>query len=223
MSGVSPTMASGAIDCGLSPTSRGGQFSRKLVPAPLGPRQDEGAADAVRASVLSSVSIRTFALPSARRRSSKHIAITLPTKRLTAGTATSSRGSRWESQVQFPRGRACANARAATGGDQAGEIDRRPRNSESRFLAEIAPRSAPLHPVTPLRYLQEQCDLQRILVGETGFEPATARPPAGCATRLRHSPLFSSSEAGDGNRTRPKSLEGSCATTTLRPRADSQG
>ena len=27
------------------------------------------------------------------------------------------------------------------------------------------------------------------LVGETGFEPATARPPAGCATRLRHSPI----------------------------------
>jgi hypothetical protein len=25
-------------------------------------------------------------------------------------------------------------------------------------------------------------------VGEAGFEPATARPPAGCATRLRHSP-----------------------------------
>jgi hypothetical protein len=30
------------------------------------------------------------------------------------------------------------------------------------------------------------------LVGETGFEPATARPPAGCATRLRHSPWLSS-------------------------------
>ncbi len=29
------------------------------------------------------------------------------------------------------------------------------------------------------------------MVGETGFEPATARPPAGCATRLRHSPLAS--------------------------------
>jgi hypothetical protein len=28
----------------------------------------------------------------------------------------------------------------------------------------------------------------RISIGETGFEPATARPPAGCATRLRHSP-----------------------------------
>src|SRR3978361_626608 len=26
-------------------------------------------------------------------------------------------------------------------------------------------------------------------IGETGFEPATARPPAGCATSLRHSPL----------------------------------
>jgi hypothetical protein len=26
------------------------------------------------------------------------------------------------------------------------------------------------------------------LVGATGFEPATARPPAECATRLRHAP-----------------------------------
>ena len=33
-------------------------------------------------------------------------------------------------------------------------------------------------------------DYERI--GETGFEPATARPPAGCATRLRHSPWCSS-------------------------------
>ena len=29
-------------------------------------------------------------------------------------------------------------------------------------------------------------------IGETGFEPATARPPAGCATRLRHSPWLQS-------------------------------
>ena len=55
----------------------------------------------------------------------------------------------------------------------------------------------------------------RLFIGETGFEPATARPPAGCATRLRHSPW--QNKAGDGNRTRPKSLEGFCATTTLRP------
>src|SRR3954451_18737823 len=27
------------------------------------------------------------------------------------------------------------------------------------------------------------------LIGATGFEPATARPPAECATRLRHAPL----------------------------------
>src|SRR4051794_23703435 len=55
-------------------------------------------------------------------------------------------------------------------------------------------------------------------VGETGFEPATARPPAGCATRLRHSPCVSY-RAGDGNRTRPTSLEGSGAATTLRPQS----
>jgi site-specific DNA recombinase len=37
---------------------------------------------------------------------------------------------------------------------------------------------------------------ERLLVGETGFEPATFRPPAGCATRLRHSPgLFEPSAA----------------------------
>jgi hypothetical protein len=28
----------------------------------------------------------------------------------------------------------------------------------------------------------------KVCIGETGFEPATARPPAECATRLRHSP-----------------------------------
>jgi hypothetical protein len=32
-------------------------------------------------------------------------------------------------------------------------------------------------------------------IGETGFEPATARPPAGCATRLRHSPWLSRKRA----------------------------
>ena len=35
-------------------------------------------------------------------------------------------------------------------------------------------------------------------VGETGFEPATARPPAGCATRLRHSPWLCQSERATG-------------------------
>src|SRR5918996_1145282 len=35
----------------------------------------------------------------------------------------------------------------------------------------------------------------RFRVGETGFEPATARPPAGCATRLRHSPWLSRKRA----------------------------
>jgi site-specific DNA recombinase len=37
------------------------------------------------------------------------------------------------------------------------------------------------------------------MVGETGFEPATARPPAGCATRLRHSPWPCSSGRRESN------------------------
>ena len=35
-------------------------------------------------------------------------------------------------------------------------------------------------------------------IGETGFEPATARPPAGCATRLRHSPWLLRTERATG-------------------------
>src|SRR3954465_3179312 len=56
---------------------------------------------------------------------------------------------------------------------------------------------------------------------KSGRQDLNLRPPGpqpgalpDCAT-----PRMSSPEAGDGNRTRPKSLEGSCATTTLRPRA----
>jgi hypothetical protein len=40
----------------------------------------------------------------------------------------------------------------------------------------------------PILRSNAYCALQLVLIGETGFEPATARPPAGCATRLRHSP-----------------------------------
>src|ERR1700722_16913493 len=72
--------------------------------------------------------------------------------------------------------------------------------------------------VRPYKIANLQANLY---IGETGFEPATARPPAGCATRLRHSPWSGDDNpprAGDGNRTRPRSLEGFCATTTLRPR-----
>ena len=44
-------------------------------------------------------------------------------------------------------------------------------------------------------------------VGATGFEPATVRPPAECATRLRHAPGRPDGPAlaGDGNRTRAES------------------
>src|SRR5579884_2062324 len=54
------------------------------------------------------------------------------------------------------------------------------------------------------------------LVGETGFEPATARPPAGCATRLRHSPWCS-----DDNR--PPGCGGAGRAACQRPAAEAPG
>jgi hypothetical protein len=88
----------------------------------------------------------------------------------------------------------------------------RPTLSE-RFDPQLIPRHVRLsiNLRSKTAYLQRLC-----VIGETGFEPATARPPAGCATRLRHSPWH---QAGDRNRTGPKSLEGFCAATTLRPHA----
>ena len=46
----------------------------------------------------------------------------------------------------------------------------------------------------PLLTPASRCIIARS-VGETGFEPATARPPAGCATRLRHSPWLMTERA----------------------------
>ena len=45
-------------------------------------------------------------------------------------------------------------------------------------------------------------------IGETGFEPATARPPAGCATRLRHSPWCSSEPTPTWSKTGAGRLRG---------------
>src|SRR3954469_19006276 len=56
----------------------------------------------------------------------------------------------------------------------------------------------PSAPVKPVSRLMEQRILQGLLIGETGFEPATARPPAGCATRLRHSPMLFALERATG-------------------------
>src|SRR3954447_3874255 len=60
----------------------------------------------------------------------------------------------------------------------------------------------------------------------SGRQDLNLRPPGpqpgalpDCATPRGY--VVDPAQAGDGNRTRPKSLEGSCATTTLRPRADS--
>src|SRR4051794_3627383 len=48
-----------------------------------------------------------------------------------------------------------------------------------------APRIGPLGASTQReRYMVDR----PLTIGATGFEPATFRPPAGCATRLRHAP-----------------------------------
>src|SRR5580704_4704598 len=59
----------------------------------------------------------------------------------------------------------------------------------SRFVPQLFPSGQKDRP----RPTQKTAHFQAFrLIGETGFEPATARPPAGCATRLRHSPWCSS-------------------------------
>jgi hypothetical protein len=57
--------------------------------------------------------------------------------------------------------------------------DRRLASSGAAGTRSLSPWMGPDRSTSPCRTL---------VIGETGFEPATARPPAGCATRLRHSP-----------------------------------
>ena len=60
---------------------------------------------------------------------------------------------------------------------------------ENTVSKKFDPRLIPVKVLCLLAKTLKTSDLQGFLViGETGFEPATARPPAGCATRLRHSP-----------------------------------
>jgi hypothetical protein len=55
--------------------------------------------------------------------------------------------------------------------------------------AKDCPRIVPVRVSEPLPRTTKAPGYQGFrVIGETGFEPATARPPAGCATRLRHSP-----------------------------------
>jgi hypothetical protein len=65
----------------------------------------------------------------------------------------------------------------------------RPRSSFRLPEPDQLQRS-PIRLTTSLRHTPRMADAPEVVVciGETGFEPATARPPAECATRLRHSP-----------------------------------
>src|SRR4051794_7745026 len=45
-------------------------------------------------------------------------------------------------------------------------------------------------------------------IGATGFEPATFRPPAGCATRLRHAPALAQCKGANCHRRRTAKRRG---------------
>src|SRR5215204_3343384 len=97
--------------------------------------------------------------------------------------------------------------------------------------AGLDPIWAPSGPPMILRRNRKPPHMRRFSeVGATGFEPATFRPPAECATRLRHAPRVERRfrgtayvgsivrrGAGDRDRTGDGSLEGSCVTNYTTP------
>ena len=65
--------------------------------------------------------------------------------------------------------------------------------------------------------LAKRADLQAF--SESGRQDLNLRPPGPQPGALPDCATPRGRQAGDGNRTRPRSLEGFCATTTLRPQA----
>src|SRR5215208_2869899 len=78
--------------------------------------------------------------------------------------------------MRFERDRTCA---IRTGCEQASASDVVASYTGFRSISEIGPERPQLNPAKPLHCSEELRDLQEVRVGETGFEPATARPPAG--------------------------------------------
>jgi hypothetical protein len=62
------------------------------------------------------------------------------------------------------------------------------RSGRPRAAANWTPNWTPRRRLPPSKTPRDPRLRAPSMIGETGFEPATARPPAGCATRLRHSP-----------------------------------
>jgi hypothetical protein len=90
-----------------------------------------------------------------------------------------------------------------------------------RSIAKIGPRGPNWTPDRHYAFSEHNAICRRF---ESGRQDLNLRPPGpqpgalpDCAT-----PRMCSLQAGDGNRTRPRSLEGFCATTTLRPRGGSR-
>src|SRR5581483_9000852 len=91
------------------------------------------------------------------------------------------------------------------------------------FLKKIGPHLDPVaHFWTPLKTTKTPRLRGFCAIGETGFEPATARPPAGCATRLRYSPwcgsiLRRTSERATGVEPVPRAWKAPVQPLTPRP------
>ena len=91
----------------------------------------------------------------------------------------------------------------------------------SQAREKLVPRGYPVADLASAQERRKPC-VSRAFV-TSGRQDLNLRPPGpqpgalpDCATPRG---MSVAGQAGDGNRTRPKSLEGSCATTTLRPRA----
>jgi hypothetical protein len=94
-------------------------------------------------------------------------------------------------------------------------------------MSSVAHRSRPQHPAIPAPepnpapsgHLWASQHPPAFL---SGRQDLNLRPPGPQPGALPDCATPRGQQAGDGNRTRPKSLEGFCATTTLRPRAERQ-
>src|SRR5215475_16114104 len=74
------------------------------------------------------------------------------------------------------------------------------------------PRLLPRKEKRPLGRSIEPAKFLRTLVGATGFEPATPRPPVWCATRLRHAPTLTARRPGRmADAFWPQGARGGCA------------
>ncbi len=92
------------------------------------------------------------------------------------------------------------------------------RPAHTRYPRSLFPVCSPW-PFCATAKLRPKCTDLQPLRFDRGDRIRTCDRPAPSRVRYQTAPLPVANQAGDGNRTRPRSLEGFCATTTLRPQA----